>query len=60
MGYFYDLEHPTLGRFETVAPPLRIEGVELGARRAAPELNAHAREILREANFGETEIEKFL
>ena len=60
LGYFYELEHPTEGRLETVAPPLRIEGVELGARRAAPALNAHAREILREAELEEAEIEKLL
>ncbi len=60
LGYFYELEHPTAGRFETVGPPLRIEGVELGARSAAPPLNAHAREILREAELEEEEIEKLL
>ncbi|HYB13477.1 MAG TPA: CoA transferase, partial [Myxococcota bacterium] len=24
MGYFYEIEHPSAGRFETVAPPFRI------------------------------------
>ena len=30
MGYFPEVEHPGEGRFETVGPPFRIEGVPLG------------------------------
>ncbi len=56
-GMFYEIEHPTAGRFETVSTPFRIEGVELGARRAAPPLNADACDILREAGLSDEEIE---
>ena len=60
MGYFYEIEHPTAGRFETVAPPFRIEGTPLGARMAASPLHSDAQAILREAGLGEGEIEKLL
>ena len=57
MGCFPEVEHPTAGRFETVGPPFRIEGVPLGSRRAAAPLDADAREILREAGLDDAEIE---
>jgi crotonobetainyl-CoA:carnitine CoA-transferase CaiB-like acyl-CoA transferase len=60
LGYFPELEHGRAGRFETVGPPLRIEGVPLGARRAASDLHADAAEILREAGLAPDEIEKLL
>jgi crotonobetainyl-CoA:carnitine CoA-transferase CaiB-like acyl-CoA transferase len=60
MGYFYEIEHPTAGRFETVGPPFRIEGTPLGAKRAASPLHSDAQAILREAGLGEGEIEKLL
>ncbi len=60
MGYFYEIEHPTGGRFDTVAPPFRIEGTPLGAKRAAPPLHADAAEILREAGLDDAEIEKLI
>jgi crotonobetainyl-CoA:carnitine CoA-transferase CaiB-like acyl-CoA transferase len=60
MGYFYEIEHPEAGCFETVAPPFRIEGTALGARRAGPPLNADARAILAEAGLSQEEIERLL
>jgi len=60
MGYFYEIEHPVAGRFETVAPPFRIEGTPLGARVAASPLNADARALLAEAGLDEGEIEKLV
>lgn len=60
MGYFYEIEHPTAGRFETVAPPFRIEGTPLGARMAASPLHSDAQAILREAGLDEGEIEKLI
>jgi crotonobetainyl-CoA:carnitine CoA-transferase CaiB-like acyl-CoA transferase len=56
LGYFPELEHPTAGRFETVGPPFRIEGRELGARRAAAALDADGEAVLREAGLGPEEI----
>jgi crotonobetainyl-CoA:carnitine CoA-transferase CaiB-like acyl-CoA transferase len=60
LGYFQEIEHDSAGRFETVGPPFRIEGVALGARRAPSPLHANAREILREAGLTDEAIEKLL
>ena len=60
LGYIQEIEHATAGRFETVAPPFRIEGAKLGASRASSPLHSDAREILREAGFAEAEIEKLI
>ena len=60
MGYFYQIEHPTAGRFETVSPPFRIAGTPLGVARAASPLGVDAREVLREAGLDEGEIEKLV
>jgi len=60
LGLFYDLESPAAGRFETVAPPFRIQGVPLGAKRAAPPVGGDTREVLREAGLSEAEIAELL
>ncbi len=60
LGYFRELEHPEAGRFDTVAPPMRIEGVPLGAERPASGLHADAAEVLREAGLSDAEIEKLV
>jgi crotonobetainyl-CoA:carnitine CoA-transferase CaiB-like acyl-CoA transferase len=60
LGYFHEIEHASAGRFETVGPPFRIEGADLGARQAASPLHADAREILREAGLAEPDIEKLV
>ncbi len=58
MGYFYEIEHPVAGRFETVAPPFSIQGVRLGAATAASPLGADAREVLREAGLSDAQIDE--
>jgi formyl-CoA transferase len=58
LGYIRDLEHPTAGTFETVAQPIHLEGIELGARRAASDLDADATDVLREAGLSDEEIRK--
>ena len=60
MGIFYEVEHGRAGPFETVGPPFRIEGTEIGARKAAPALHADAREILAETGLADAEIEKLI
>ncbi len=58
MGYVYEIEHATAGRFETVGPPFRIEGEGLGARGAASPLGADSTAVLREAGLSDEEIAK--
>jgi crotonobetainyl-CoA:carnitine CoA-transferase CaiB-like acyl-CoA transferase len=60
LGYFHELESESAGRFATVGPPFRIDGVALGARRAAPGLGADTRAVLREAGLSDEAIEKLL
>ncbi len=60
MNYFYSIEHPEAGKFETVATPFRIEGERLGADKAASHIAQHAREILGEAGLDEGQIDDLL
>ncbi len=60
MGYFYELDHDATGRFETVGPPFRIEGTEIGARRGAPSLASDSRDVLREAGLSDEDIAKLI
>ena len=58
MGYFEPLDHPRLGRFESLAPPFRFEGVKLGSRRACADVDADGEAVLREAGLDPSEIAK--
>jgi crotonobetainyl-CoA:carnitine CoA-transferase CaiB-like acyl-CoA transferase len=58
MGYFEPLEHPKAGRFESLAPPFRMEGLRLGSRHACAECDADGEAVLREAGLDESEIAK--
>jgi crotonobetainyl-CoA:carnitine CoA-transferase CaiB-like acyl-CoA transferase len=58
MGYFQPLDHPQAGRFESLAPPFRLDGVELGTRRACSDVDADGEAVLREAGLDASEIAK--
>jgi crotonobetainyl-CoA:carnitine CoA-transferase CaiB-like acyl-CoA transferase len=58
MGYFEPLEHREAGRFESLAPPFRIEGMKLGSRQACPDADTDGEAVLREAGLDESEIAK--
>jgi crotonobetainyl-CoA:carnitine CoA-transferase CaiB-like acyl-CoA transferase len=47
-GYITEVQHPTLGRFETLATPLRFGESNVAARGSAPELGQHTEEVLLE------------
>ena len=58
MGYFNTLQHPSVGSFESVGSPLRIEGVSLGCARTCSDVDADAAAVLREAGLDASEIAK--
>jgi len=60
MGYFRTVDHPELGPFQTMGPPLQMSGYEMPANQPAPALGAHNREVLRAAGLADDEIEKLL
>jgi crotonobetainyl-CoA:carnitine CoA-transferase CaiB-like acyl-CoA transferase len=56
MGWFTEIEHPTLGRFETLDTPFKLYGADVGARGPAPEAGEHTFEVLAELGVGEEEL----
>ncbi len=54
--YLVELEHPTLGKYRTFAPPLRMSASPTRAGGAAPLLGADTDEVLAQAGIGAAEI----
>jgi crotonobetainyl-CoA:carnitine CoA-transferase CaiB-like acyl-CoA transferase len=51
LGMFEEIEHPTVGTFETLAAPFSMSSSEVAARGVGPEVpGEHSREVL--ASFG--------
>lgn len=59
-GALQPVDHPTAGRFDSVAAPLRLSDFDLRSERPAPELGAHSREVLAEAGLAPDEIDAAL
>ena len=59
-GVFAPVDHPTAGRYETVAPPIRLSDHEMSGARPAPALGADSRAILSETGLGPEEIDAAL
>lgn len=56
--YLVELEHPSLGRYETFAPPIRLSESPARAERPSPPLDAHTDEVLAELGLSEERIAK--
>lgn len=53
-----ELEHPTLGRMNTVGSPIKMSETPTDVDRRAPLLGEHTDEVLREAGFSNEEIRR--
>jgi crotonobetainyl-CoA:carnitine CoA-transferase CaiB-like acyl-CoA transferase len=60
MGYFKTVDHPTAGRFETVAPPFKLSAAPLHGDRPAPALGADNQAVLSGAGLTADEIREAL
>jgi crotonobetainyl-CoA:carnitine CoA-transferase CaiB-like acyl-CoA transferase len=60
IGYLKSVEHPTEGRIKTLAVPSEWSESKPEYRRHAPRLGEHTREVLREAGYEETDVERLL
>ncbi len=59
-GAFQEVDHPTAGRFETVAPPVRMSRHPMRGERPAPALGADSESVLRDAGLSADEIDAAL
>ena len=60
MGYLREVDHPRLGKFQTMGPPLALSAHEMAANSPAPDLGADSRAILEEAGLSAAEIDAAL
>ena len=60
VDFFPLAEHPSEGSIRMVRPPVRFGDADCALRHPAPRLGEHSRAILREAGYGEREIDDLL
>lgn len=59
-GSFVQYDHPTEGNVTTPGFPIRFSETPSQVARGAPLEGEHSREILREAGFGDSQIDKWI
>ncbi|MEE4300831.1 MAG: CoA transferase [Pseudomonadales bacterium] len=60
IGLFPEIEHETIGRYRTVAVPMRFSRGEVGPRGPAPGVGDHTRAVLIEHGFEASELDTLL
>jgi crotonobetainyl-CoA:carnitine CoA-transferase CaiB-like acyl-CoA transferase len=60
MQYFRQVQHPVLGEFTTMGPPLIMSGHTMPADQPAPDLGADSAQVLREAGLEASEVERIV
>lgn len=60
IGALAEIDHPTAGKFQTVAPFIRFAETPLAITLPPPLLGQHSREILAEAEIGAVEIDRLI
>jgi crotonobetainyl-CoA:carnitine CoA-transferase CaiB-like acyl-CoA transferase len=59
-GMLLEVRHSREGPVRTLGLPVKLSATPGGVRRAAPVLGEHTREVLREHEYGEAEIESLI
>ena len=57
LGMFPEIEHPQVGRYNTVNIPMRFATADVGPRGPAPTIGQHTDEVLSEAGLSPSDIE---
>lgn len=55
-GYDAELEHPTVGRYRTFTPPIRMSQTPVATRSSSPSLGADTASVLTAAGFSTSEV----
>jgi hypothetical protein len=50
-------QHPTMGAYRQIPPPVRFSSTPAGVRRHAPMLGEHGREVLRQVGLSDQEVD---